>query len=228
MLSENGTFVKLPQERILFKSPSRTSFTIATPSAFPGGKPYSLGSSDGVVSLTNQRIVYLPTLPLPANSTFQSFSCPISNLHDTHVVAPFFGANYWTAVVQPVTGGGFPDSISSTIQLKLTFKEGGAFDFHSGFEKIRERLVQALEVAQMNNDGSAMLNYGNVHTDELPAYDAPMTSNRNRAPLEVPTSDLIGVPSSPPIVRSDDTTELAVSPPPPPSDLPPGYYEIHR
>ena len=86
-------------------------------------------------------------------------------------------------MVQPVVGGGISSS-HSVVQLKLTFKDGGAFDFHSNFERIKERLQQAVEQAReagdglqtRNSRGTGVLddvNLSHVHLDELPAYDGP-------------------------------------------------------
>ena len=92
--------------------------------------------------------------PTPA---LTSFSAPILNLHDTRVSAPFFGPNVWNAAVQPVPGGGIPPT-HSVVELKMTFKDGGAYDFHQKFLEIRERLQQVVAVAresgQMSGDGS--------------------------------------------------------------------------
>lgn len=64
------------------------------------------------------------------------------------------------------------------MEIKLTFKEGGAFDFHTAYERVRERLQQAVEVSRMDGDGSggarnAMngVNVGNVDLEDLPAYE---------------------------------------------------------
>jgi hypothetical protein len=60
----------------------------------------------------------------------------------------------WTALVQPVAGGGIPPSLPA-VQLKMSFKEGGAFDFHSNFERIKERLQQAVETSQAVDNSRA-------------------------------------------------------------------------
>lgn len=83
--------------------------------------------------------------------------------------APFFGANYWIAVCKPVPGGGIPPTHSS-VELRLTFREGGAFDFHTTFEQIKERLHQAQSVAQ--DLGQIGVNAADVHLEQLPAYEA--------------------------------------------------------
>lgn len=188
MLHETEGFVGLPNERIMYTSPTRTSLLLQSGNPRPGIEPLSIQSSTGCVYLTNQRVCrpshcsYMTLLPnpgsqvvyLPTNSTpqFQSFSAPLLNLQDTHVSAPFFGPNIWTAQVKPVAGGGIPPS-HAYLQLKLTFKDGGAFDFHSGFERIKERLQQALEQSQENGSMRSPVDLSLIHLDELPAYEAP-------------------------------------------------------
>ncbi|EEH08132.1 conserved hypothetical protein [Histoplasma capsulatum G186AR] len=169
MLHETEGFVGLPNERIMYTSPTRTSLLLQSGNPRPGIEPLSIQSSTGCVYLTNQRVVYLPTNSTPQ---FQSFSAPLLNLQDTHVSAPFFGPNIWTAQVKPVAGGGIPPS-HAYLQLKLTFKDGGAFDFHSGFERIKERLQQALEQSQENGSMRSPVDLSLIHLDELPAYEAP-------------------------------------------------------
>src|SRR6266487_775356 len=90
------------------------------------------------------QIVYLPTNPTPE---LQSFSAPILNLQDSYVRAPFFGANYWCAMVRPVAGGNIPPQ-HPAVELKMTFREGGAFDYHTIFEQIKERLYNAVSLAR--------------------------------------------------------------------------------
>lgn len=124
--------------------------------------------------------MYLPAASSPG---LQSFASPILNLHDTHVEAPWFGANIWTAIVQPVPGGNIPSDYPA-LELKMTFKDGGAFDFHSTYERIKERLQNALDLAResgqfSSGDGTGALssmNVDNVHLDELPAYEASPNS----------------------------------------------------
>lgn len=156
-------FVKLPNERILFTSPPRTHLQISTPNTYPGTEPFSAKSDAGVVYITNQRIVYLPSTCTPE---LQSFSAPILNLQDTYVRAPFFGANYWIALCKPVPGGGIPPN-NAAVELRFTFREGGAFDFHSTFEQIKERLHHAYTMARE----SGRQNVVDVDLEQLPAYE---------------------------------------------------------
>lgn len=101
------------------------------------------------------------------------------NVRDSHVSAPFFGPNVWTALVQPVAGGGISPSLPA-VQIKVTFKEGGAFDFHTNFERIRERLEQAVENVNDGARGMRGVDLSAVHLDELPAYGAPAAPQHTR------------------------------------------------
>jgi hypothetical protein len=83
-------------------------------------------------------MIYLPVAPTPQ---LQSFAVPILNVTDSRVTAPWFGANKWEAIIQPVQGGGIPPQ-HAELDLVMEFKEGGAFDFASIFERLKERLRQ--------------------------------------------------------------------------------------
>ncbi|TGO50575.1 hypothetical protein BCON_0180g00010 [Botryotinia convoluta] len=169
MTSNEAGFVKLPNERILYTSPPRTSLQISTTTTPSGAEPYSAKSDAGVVYISNQRIIYLPSTPTPE---LQSFSSPILNLQDSYVRAPFFGANYWTALCKPVSGGGIPPDYPS-VELKMTFREGGAFDFHSCLEQIKERLYQVYSVAREHGGrGTSGVDLANMDLEQLPAYEA--------------------------------------------------------
>lgn len=189
--------------------------------------------------------MYLPASPTPH---LQSFSAPILNLHDTHVSAPFFGPNVWTGILQPVAGGGIPP-VHAYIEVKMVFKDGGAFDFHSNFERIKERLQQAVEIAResghITGDGSeigagrgggalAGINMAGVHLEQLPSYEeagsgahAPSTTDGQRA---MPLRDS-GV-----VLSSDDERSAKASPSgnasteqcQPPTEPPPGYEEVQQ
>ena len=170
-------YTPLPNEQTLFTSSPRIGFSVSTPAHFPGKQqqPYNLTSSSGVLYLTNRRIIFLPD---KAAQNFQSFAAPILSLHDSHVAAPWFGPNVWTALLQPTQGGGIPTPSGGVVEIKMTFKEGGAFDFHTAYERVRERLQQAVEVSRMDGDGSGAARnamngaeVGNVDLEDLPAYE---------------------------------------------------------
>lgn len=217
----DGGFIKLPNERTLFTSPPRTSLQISTPNTFPGAQPFSAKSEAGIVHITNQRLVYLPASPTPA---LQSFSCPILNTQDTYVRAPFFGANYWTGLCKAVQDGGIP-SPHAVVEIRLTFREGGAFDFHSTFEQIKERLHQAYSVARETGQGGANLNLANIHLEQLPAYEpaGPAAAAREEPAILSPSPVRPGERSGsvPEIVRERPAPVAQA----PPSEPPPGYDE---
>lgn len=120
--------------------------------------------------------------------------------------------------------------------MKLTFKEGGAADFHTMFERIKERLQQAVEAARESGDlrqsQRAFMNGVNmdaVHLDQLPTYEA---SGLDRvAPNdEAPPGEPPNLPT--PAVSRPTATYVPPAPreevAEPPSDAPPGYEETQH
>jgi len=119
----------------------------------------------------------------------------------------------------------------------MTFKDGGAFDFHSIYERIKERLQQAVDAAresgQLVGDGSEVgsgsgggvlsaVNLDSVHLDQLPAYEdgggrPPSVSAPSRGGRDGGRLRDSGVGVSP------DNGAFS-----PPSEPPPGYEETQR
>jgi hypothetical protein len=121
--------------------------------------------------------------------------------------------------VKPVTGGGIP-AIHSAVELKLTFKDGGAFDYHTIFEQIKERSHHAYTVARENGQNiSTDTGLGSVHLEQLPAYEAPVN---NTGEADEPRI-LSPIPVRPTAVPTPTNTP-AVNPPAP-DEPPPGYEE---
>jgi hypothetical protein len=177
------------------------------------------------VYLTNQRVVYLPE---KTTAEFKSFAASLLNLHDSHITFPWFGPNAWQALVQPVPGGNIPNS--HHVELKLTFKDGGAPDFHSNFERIKERLQQAVDVARADNasgrgPGSTLagVDLQSVHLDELPSYT---DAGQDRlAPADETAAATVNrtqhEPASPPRPQAQNNAD-------PPAEAPPGYEETQQ
>ncbi len=145
-----------------------------------------------------------------------------------------FGPNVWQAVVQPVPGGGISPK-HSHVEIKLTFKEGGAFDFHTNFERIKERLHQAVEAARASGIRGAGpisgVNMDAVHLDELPTYqdsglDAlapqPVTP---APPLRAPVQQEDPAPSFQEVVEGRTPLQRQATPP---TEAPPGYEETQQ
>jgi hypothetical protein len=211
MLKDQDGFVHLPNEQLLFKSPPRIGFSLQPLGSYKGSDSISLQSSGGHIYLTNQRVVYLPS---QSTEEFQSFSAPLLSVRDSHVSAPFFGPNVWQALIQPVSGGGIPPSLPA-VQVKATFKEGGAFDFQNQLERVKERLQQAMEFSSESTRGVQEINLSGVHLDELPAYDGPQDGGSAGHSHEGPTS----------------TSYNSHAPPysgPEPAEPPPGYEEVQQ
>lgn len=226
MLEGTTSFTPLPHEQTLYTSPARTTFSLQSLNKFPGKEPVHYSSSQGTLYLTNRRIIYLPASP---TEHLQSFAAPILNTHDSHVVAPWIGPNVWTALLQPVQGGGIPAHIAA-LELKFSFKDGGAYDFHTGYERVKERLQQQVDVAResgaLRGDGSetgrgrggdalAAVDVANVHLDDLPAYE----ESANPAPQpSAPLTD------STVACEPRQTGQVFT----PPAEPPPGYEQVQR
>lgn len=221
MLAPSSTppFTPLPHEQALFTSSPRIALSISTPAHFPGKQQqaFSLTSPSGLLYLTNRRIIFLPDKGTPQ---LQSFAAPILSLHDSHVTAPWFGPNVWAALLQPTQGGGLPMPSGGVVDLKFTFKDGGAFDFQTKYEQIRERLQQTVEVSRIHGEGTsssgAAMNgadLANVNLEDLPAYqeesDGPLIS-----PVAAVQAQTVG-----------DSRTRPRSPQDVPTEAPPGYEE---
>lgn len=174
MLAPSSTppYTPLTGESTLFTSSPRIAFNLSTPAHYPGKQqqPFALSAASGILYLTNRRLIYLPNKSTPQ---LQSFAAPMLNLHDSHVAAPWFGPNVWTALLQPTSGGGIPVPGTGVVEVKFTFKEGGAFDFHTKYERVRERLQQVVETQRMEGggEGQQRVDVGSVNLEELPRYE---------------------------------------------------------
>lgn len=221
VMLEGAGFVLLPREQHVWRSPPRTAISLSTPRAYPAQNPLNIDSPSGTLFLTNQRVVYLPEKSRPE---FTSFSASLLNLHDTHTVLPWFGPNAWVAVVQPVPGGNIP--VEAHVELKFTFKEGGAPEFSSNFERIKERLQQAVEAARESNltgrsqGGLGAVNMDSVHLDQLPSYESSGMDRMAPNPTAEGHPQVAEDPSRP----TRDETSQQESPP----DAPPGYEETQQ
>lgn len=119
------------------------------------------------------------------------------------------------------------------MQLKLTFKDGGAFDFSSTYERIKETLSQALDVAR---ESGRPVGNGAVDVDleQLPAYEeaaggraapvqvqrpTPIAPNGTRRPRPAPPANngVVGLAGEEP-----------ARPGPLPDEPPPGYEEAQQ
>ncbi|EPY51061.1 WW domain binding protein-2 [Schizosaccharomyces cryophilus OY26] len=121
----------------------------------PSAKSWT--STKGCLYLTNQRIIYITD---EENNTFADFQVPISNIKDTKLNQPFFGANYYSGVVMPVKNGGIP----SEAEVKFQFNEGGIFDFVECWNRLLQRYQEVDSASRVQ------------HLDPLPPYHRPSSS----------------------------------------------------
>lgn len=264
MLSDTGSFVSLPGEQRLFSSPPRTSVTLQTLNKYPGHEPFSLSTGAGQLHLTNRRvrsatpckldkatssyqaylyhpvqIVYVPS-PVPTTAsptTLQSFAAPLTHLHDSRVTAPWVGPNVWIALVQPVINGGIPSHIPA-VEARFTFKDGGAYDWHTKFCQVKERLAQVMENRGLSGAtmaAGAPEAMEGVNLDQLPAYEEMGTS----VPYTEPpvgrgvSQGVMALPAELPSESPPPLVDVSVNRPSvvttsTPAEPPPGYDEVQR
>jgi hypothetical protein len=132
-----------------------------------------------------------------------------------------------------VPGGGIP-ATHAALELKLTFKEGGAFDFHTSYERLKERLVQAVEGAReegggnigTQNAGPEGVDWNRVHLEDLPAYEAGGVASVPTSPLDRNGARNIefGAEASRRTSVASPREETFATPVEPP----PGYEEVQR
>ena len=122
-----------------------------------------------------------------------------------------------TGQVQPVREGGLPTPSASPymLELKLTFNEGGAYDFHSKFAEVRERLVQNREMVREIGDNVAPQE---LHGEQLPAYEERERGLSTPALAQVSNEEDIQAPA-----YTSNTNATA-----PRDEPPPGYDEIQH
>lgn len=133
--------------------------------------------------------------------------------------------------------GGIPTQ-HAYVDIKLTFKEGGAFDFHSSFERIKETLSQAMDVARESGQvtgQAAGVDLSAVNLEQLPAYEEVGGSYAASAPIHIqqpapitpPHSRQSGAGNSGPtgLILPGSTAGQSFQPPDGP---PPGYEEAQQ
>lgn len=93
----------------------------------------------------------------------------------------------------------------------MTFREGGAFDFHSCLEQIKERLYQVYSVAREHGGrGTSGVDLANMDLEQLPAYE-PAQEVTDAAPMVAQDSGVASTTGTSP--RSETFTAPAEPPP---------------
>lgn len=189
MLSDGykNHFVPFEGEQIVYSSPPRISLSLHKSQACSDSSgqddiDYSYEWNSGFVHLTNRRIIYLPSKP---TLEFQSFTVNIDRVSHNHARAPWFGSNSWHAKlnrwqrwdsVRPsIPKWTVPEHILQ-LDVRMDFRDGGAFDFHTNSERLREMVHRRGEA--LLNSVSIGAEIGAMDGDpadyeDLPAYDDP-------------------------------------------------------
>lgn len=119
----------------------------------------------------------------------------------------------------------------------MTFKDGGAFDFSSTYERIKESLSQASEVAR---ESGGPVDLSNVDLEQLPAYEevAPSPTTASAPSIQRPMPISPTSASQPPLRNNDvadserDRKEQVNNESSgqfsPPNEPPPGYDEVQQ
>ncbi|CAG8759248.1 6928_t:CDS:2 [Dentiscutata erythropus] len=200
--SDGKSPVPLPREKILF-SQEKVSLALEIGGGYPGNPgDYR---AEGNIFITNQRVIFIsrPTLP-----NFQSLSIPLLNLREGKFQQPWFGANYYQAHLIPVQNGGLP----SPGLMKVTFKEGGGYEFSSCYTELIQRLTE--------NEDYVLIE----HTEPLPTYTPREDSTTSTATQTLGTA---ASSNFTPPTEPHSTSANSVAPPPVvPGELPPSYDEV--
>ncbi|CAG8586944.1 882_t:CDS:2 [Diversispora eburnea] len=131
---------------------------------------WAMIASDGQnpVPLPREKIIFISR---PTLSHFKSLSIPLLNLKEGKLQQPWFGANYYQAIVIPVLNGG----LSSPGQMKITFKEGGGFEFSTYYNEMISRLSET--------EGTIP-----EHAEPLPTYTPRENAEHSSSPLTAAVS----------------------------------------
>ncbi|CAG8625717.1 2188_t:CDS:10, partial [Ambispora leptoticha] len=158
---------------------------------FGSGYPGNGGQlkAEGVIHITNQRVIFLSK---PTVEHLKSLSIPLKNLRDGKLVQPWLGANYYTATVIPVPNGG----MSAPGTIKITFKEGGGFEFSSIYSQIIQRMAE-------HESNIAPETY-----EQLPVYTPRETSENATTTTSIPSNAILLVPSPNPFITPIPTATI--------------------
>ncbi|TPX35781.1 hypothetical protein SmJEL517_g01916 [Synchytrium microbalum] len=227
--ADNKTPVLIQAEK-LFYSQDGIRFEFEGASGGYPGNLASYSSKTGSLYLTNLRMIYVPT---PLLETLKTFNVPLENVRDGKFVQPWFDANRYegmlcdllfgslisSSAVIPVPHGGLKERGT----MKLTFREGGGFEFSSIFQQLRSRITG--EPAQFEN---------------LPAYEEPLQGSSSSEPppplIDENTSSSPPPPAAAvvsPVVAEAVSPASAMRPPIQPhgiaeGEAPPSYDALSR
>ena len=136
--------------------------------------------------------MFLPE-KLSSTAEVQSFAVPIKRISDSHVTQrnfshmtnvdflAWFSANAFIGTITPVKHGGIPHYA----ELKLTFKEGGAFEFYNTYTTLLDRLHAQGDAEPVDHLEDLPM-YSNDTTNLAEAHPAPPAIEVQDAPEDLP------------------------------------------
>ncbi len=117
------------------------------------GQGHNYHCTKGCLYLSNIRVIYVPV----GYQFFKNLNIPLPNLKHGKLIQPWWDANRYEGIVEPVPNGGLRLEGS----LKFIFRSGGGFEFSSIFLQLRARI----------SDSDA------IHEEPLPLYESQQQSS---------------------------------------------------
>jgi hypothetical protein len=146
------------------------------------GQGHNYHVQGGVLYLTNVRVVYVPI----GFKFLKSLNIPLPNLKQGKLIQPWWDANRYEGIVEPVPNGGLRLEGS----LKFIFRSGGGFEFSSIFLQLRARI----------SDHDA------INEEPLPLYEPNSTSDSTSDSTSRHVN-LVPITLPPPNYPANDTQE---------------------
>ncbi|KAI8996729.1 hypothetical protein BC832DRAFT_542528 [Gaertneriomyces semiglobifer] len=132
----NSSPVLVPGEKI-FLNQAKVKLEYHSGNGYPGSGTH-LFCSQGVLYLTNKRIVYVAS---PALDFLKTLNVPLESLRNSQFHQSLFTSNWYEAKVHPVPNGGLGMDVGT---LQLTFTGGGGFEFSSMVMQLQSRLGESV------------------------------------------------------------------------------------
>lgn len=162
----------LVQGEKLFLVQDKVELQYESGSGYPG-EGHNYYCQNGILYLSNIRIIYVPI----GYKFFKNLNIPLENLKQGKLIQPWWDANRYEGLVQPVPNGGL--RLEGT--AKFIFRSGGGFEFSSVFLQLRARIsdndaIQE-EALPLYEPSSSVINQesssAQAHVNLVPLSEAP-------------------------------------------------------
>ncbi|KAJ8331026.1 hypothetical protein O5D80_001035 [Batrachochytrium dendrobatidis] len=166
---------------------------------YPGSSG-NLFSQNGYLYLTNMRVVYMPSPPIPGTI---ALTIPLKNLLNGKLVRPWIGSNSYQGLVIPVPNGGLNDEGS----IKLYFEKGGGFEFSSAYTMLRSRIAEDVVPFE-----EPLPLYSTEHGVSGPTYAPSGSSSQPNEGAFLYTTPTSGIPTAKPYQQSEQLPAFQQNP----------------